>query len=364
MTEKVVEIDPPGAARTASRGRKEFYDRIASQSIAPLWEVLRGIAPREPVGVLTPHVWRWDECRSYLIEAGELLTAEEAERRALLLENPALPGKSRTTGTLTGAIQLVLPKEIAPAHRHTQTAVRFVMESDGGFTTVDGERTPMQPGDFIITPSWTFHDHGNDGQAPLLFLDIVDSPISGFFGTGFSGLHNDKQQSITRPEGNSLARFGTGLLPLEPQPPYGLASPVFNYPYQRTRASLATIERNSRPDPYWGHTLRFSNPLNGGWATPTIANWVTRLPPDFTTEPLRSTDALIVAVAEGSGAAQAGASRISFAPGDVFVIPNWCWRYFIAGPDGCVLFVSSDRAAQEKLDLWREERQTPGSGFS
>jgi gentisate 1,2-dioxygenase len=91
---------------------------------------------------------------------------------------------------------------------------------------------------------------------------------------------------------------------------------------------------------------------------------VTRLPPDFTTEPLRSTDALIVAVAEGSGAAQAGASRISFAPGDVFVIPNWCWRYFIAGPDGCVLFVSSDRAAQEKLDLWREERQTPGSGFS
>ena len=94
MPEKVAEIDPPGAARTASRDRKEFYDRIASQSIAPLWEVLRGIAPREPVGVLTPHVWRWEECRSYLIEAGELLTAEEAERRALLLENPALPGKS------------------------------------------------------------------------------------------------------------------------------------------------------------------------------------------------------------------------------------------------------------------------------
>ena len=202
-------------------------------------------------------------------------------------ENPALPGKSRTTGTLTGAIQLVLPKEIAPAHRHTQTAVRFVMESDGGFTTVDGERAPMQSGDFIITPSWTFHDHGNDGQAPDI-LDIVDSPISGFFGTGFSGLPVTSGHRLP-----TRGRFTCALGPVTTAraTPYGLASPVFNYPYQRTRASLATIERNSRPDPYWGHTLRFSNPLNGGWATPTIANWVTRLPPDFTTEPLRSTDA-------------------------------------------------------------------------
>ena len=257
-----------------------------------------------------------------------------------------MPGKSRTTGTLTGAIQLVLPNEIAPAHRHTQTAVRFVIESDGGFTTVDGERTPMRPGDFIITPSWTFHDHGNNGQVPLLFLDVVDSPMNAFFGTGFSGLHNDAQQSITRPAGDSLARFGAGLLPIEAQTPYGLASPVFNYPYKRTR-----------PDPYWGHTLRFSNPLNGGWATPTIANWVTRLPPDFITTPLRSTDALIVAVAEGSCAAQAGDQRLELDPGDVLVVPNWCWRHFSAGPDGCVLFVSSDRAAQERLDLWREERR-------
>ena len=247
MAENVIELNP-GAGRPGSangRSRKEFYDRIAAQSIAPLWEVLRGIAPREPVGQLKPHAWRWEECRSYLIEAGELLTVEEAERRALLLENPALPGRSRTTGTLTSAIQLVLPNEIAPAHRHTQTAVRFVMESEGGFTTVDGERTAMRPGDFIITPSWTFHDHGNDGQAPLLFLDIVDSPISAFFSTGFSGLHDQKRQSIVRPEGDSLARFGAGLLPLEAKSPYGLASPVFNYPYQRTRASLA-VRRSRR----------------------------------------------------------------------------------------------------------------------
>ena len=182
--------------------RQAFYDRIGKKSFAPLWEVLKGIAPREPVTTLKPHLWAWDETRPYLIEAGALLTADEAERRALLLENPSLPGKSRTTETLTGAVQLVLPNEVAPAHRHTQLAVRFVLESDAGLTTVDGERTPMRPGDFIITPSWAFHDHGNHGSDPLLFLDVVDSPISRFFGTGFSDLHDDKQQMIIRQEGD------------------------------------------------------------------------------------------------------------------------------------------------------------------
>ena len=339
--------------------RQAFYDRIATQSFAPLWEVLRGIAPREPVSALKPHLWRWSETRPYLMEAGDLLTAEEAERRALLLENPSLPGKSRTTATLTGAIQLVLPGEVAPAHRHTQLAVRFVLESDSGFTTVDGERTPMKPGDFIITPSWTYHDHGNTGRQPLLFLDIVDSPINAFFGTGFSDLHNDKQQLVTRQEGDSLARYGAGLLPLNTTSPYGQASPVFNYPYERTRAALETAARSSAPDPHWGLTLRFANPINGGWATPSVANWMTHLPANFTTSALRSTDALIVAVAEGAGTVQIGSNMLSFGPKDVFVLPNWSWRRFTAGPEGCVLFVSSDRSAQEKLGLWREELAPP-----
>jgi gentisate 1,2-dioxygenase len=350
-------LDLRNSANASEAGdRQAFYDRIGRKSFAPLWEVLKGIAPREPVTTLKPHLWAWNETRPYLIEAGALLTADEAERRALLLENPSLPGKSRTTETLTGAVQLVLPNEVAPAHRHTQLAVRFVLESDGGFTTVDGERTPMRPGDFIITPSWAFHDHGNNGSDPLLFLDVVDSPISRFFGTGFSDLHNDKQQMIIRQEGDSLARFGAGLLPLDAASPYGLTSPVFNYPYERSRSALHTAARSTAPDHHWGHTLRFSNPLNGEWATPSIANWMTYLPSDFAAAPMRSTDALIVCVAEGSGTVDTGLDLFTFGPKDIFVIPNWTWRRFTAGRDGCVLFVASDRAAQEKLGLWREDR--------
>src|SRR5215813_1426573 len=106
VTDNVSEMNAARAGQTGGGGRKGFYDRIAAQSIAPLWEVLPGIAPREPAPTLAAHAWRWEECRSYLMEAGDLLTAEQAERRALLLENPAIPGRSRTTGTLTGAIQL------------------------------------------------------------------------------------------------------------------------------------------------------------------------------------------------------------------------------------------------------------------
>ena len=131
--------------------------------------------------------------------------------------------------------------------------------------------------------------------------------------------------------------------------------PIFNYPYERTRLALYTAARSTAPDDHWGHTLRFANPLNGEWATPSIANWMTYLPPDFAVAPMRSTDALIICVAEGSGTVDTGFDRFAFGPRDIFVIPNWTRRRFAAGSDGCVLFAASDRAAQEKLGLWREE---------
>jgi gentisate 1,2-dioxygenase len=288
-----------------------------------------------------------------MMEAGGLLTAAEAERRVLVLENPAFPGQSRATATLYAGIQLVLPGEVARAHRHSQSALRFVLESDGGYTAVGGERIRMAFGDFVITPSWAFHDHGNDTQAPTLWLDVLDVPLVSFFEASFAEPHNAARQEALRPEGDSLARFGSGLLPLETVSPYGKTSPVFSYPYDRTRNALAALEAAGAPDPRWGHVLRYANPLDGGWAMPTIASWIALLPVGFETVPVRSTDGLIVAVAEGHGTAQIGETVLDFGPKDVFVLPNWQARRFRATED-CVLFVCSDRAAQEKLGLWRE----------
>jgi gentisate 1,2-dioxygenase len=126
--------------------RQEFYDRLAPRNLAPLWEVLKGLVPPEPKSKAAPFHWSYREIRPLLLESGRLLTAEEAERRVLVLENPALAGQSRATATLYAGIQLILPGETAPAHRHTPSALRFMIEGEGGFTAVGGERTTMRKG--------------------------------------------------------------------------------------------------------------------------------------------------------------------------------------------------------------------------
>ena len=162
---------------TQTPERAAFYRRAAEHSLAPLWEVLHGLVTPTPRTPCVPALWRYDEIRPFLMEAGRLITAREAERRVLILRNPGMQGQAAVTRSLFAGLQLILPGEVAPAHRHTQSALRFVIEGKGAYTSVDGERTTMHPGDFIITPSWTWHDHGNDGDGPMVWLDGLDIPI-------------------------------------------------------------------------------------------------------------------------------------------------------------------------------------------
>ena len=144
--------------------RDEFYGRIRKANLAPLWEVLDDLVPESPSSRCEPALWRYEDIRPQILEAGELISAKEAQRRVLILENPACPGEARITNTLFSGLQLLLPGEVAPSHRHSQSALRFIIEGEGSFTSVDGERTMMRPGDMILTPSWTWHDHGNESD--------------------------------------------------------------------------------------------------------------------------------------------------------------------------------------------------------
>ncbi len=343
----------PHASPTSDR--QGFYDRIAPHALTPLWEVMDALVTPEPRVEVKPHLWRYSEVRHFMMEAGKLLTAEEATRRVLVLENPAYPRQSKATATLFAGVQMVLPGEIAPAHRHTQSALRFVLEGEEGYTAVGGERTTMHPGDFIITPPWAFHDHGNDGKAPVLWVDVLDAPMVSFFDVSFAERHNDKKQGLNRPEGDATARYGAGLLPLKGDHPYGLTAPVFNYPYERTRTALRIAAHGAPPDRHDAVSLRYANPQDGGWAMPTIATWMMHVPAGFKTLPLRSTDGIVVVVAEGQGVVRVGDHFMGFGAKDVMALPNWSWRSFEAKTD-CFLFCASDRGVQEKLGYWREER--------
>src|SRR5438045_2677270 len=223
--------------------RKAFYQRIDREHLSPLWEVLGNLVPQTPRTPCVPALWRYAVVRPHLLEAGALISAKEAERRVLVLENPGLRGASSITHSLYAGLQLILPGEVAPSHRHTQSALRFIVEGSGAYTAVDGERTTMHPGDFIITPSWTWHDHGNPGNEPVVWMDGLDIQILQLFGAQFMETYPADEQPVTRNEGDSYARYGNNLVPLGPLPA-SKTSPIFNYPYERSRATLASLARN------------------------------------------------------------------------------------------------------------------------
>ena len=343
--------------RTAADAREDFYARADTQHLAPLWTRLKALVPQAPTPVGVAHRWRYDELRPYVMESGRQISAAEAERRVLILENPALRGSSQITGTLYAGLQLILPGEVAPAHRHTQSALRFIVEGQGAYTAVDGEKTIMHPGDFVITPSWTWHHHGHEGEGPMVWLDGLDIPLLAFFGATFRQDHGEAEAEVVRPTGDALARYGSGLLPVGHRR-VTLNSPVFNYPWARTREALHTLARAGDPDPHTGHLMRYVNPVDGGWAMPTIATMVRLLPAGFATRPYRSTDSMVFVGVEGRGTLHVGESMFEIGPRDIAVVPGWMVYTLHAadGGDGWALFSYSDRVVHEKLGFWRDER--------
>jgi gentisate 1,2-dioxygenase len=335
----------PDAERTA------YYERIGALNLAPLWEYRNPSTPRT---LAVPVHWRWGEVRPYLIESGAIIAEAEAHRRVLVLENPGLRGGQAATRTLYAGLQLIRPGEIAPNHRHTQSALRFVLEGEGDYTAVAGEKAPMRPGDFVVTPSWSWHDHGNDGSADVIWLDVLDSPMVAFLGAEFRENAPEASQRAVHPAGDSAARFGAGLVPMGYEPG-GQASPVLNYPYARSRAALASLARAGDADACHGFKMQYINPANGGSAFPSIATFLQLLPKGFSGIPYRSTDAAIYTVAEGHGRTTVGDQVFEWGPGDVFVVPSWV-RHMHEAAEETVLFSASDRPVHEKLDLWREMR--------
>lgn len=334
--------------------REAFYKAIDNEGMAALWNVLDALVTKEPKSSAAPSFWKYEAVRRRLLEAGALITAEEAERRVLILENVGLRGQSRITTSLYAGIQAVMPGETAPAHRHTQSALRFVLESKGGLTTVNGEEIRLSDGDFVTTPAWTWHDHGNFGDEPVFWLDGLDIAVVALVDASFMEGAGVKSQAISHPNGYSGARYGANMLPVDWKSDV-ISSPIFNYPYARSREALETLRRNSDWDPYHGLKLRYVNPVDGGWALPTMGACLQLLPKGFQTAPYRATDATVFVPIEGKGSSKIGDRVFEWEPRDVFVVPSW--SEVVHSPvDDAVLFSYSDRPVQEKLGLWRERR--------
>jgi gentisate 1,2-dioxygenase len=335
---------------------KALYAEMQPRSLYPLWEVLGALVTPKPRSPAQVHRWRYADARDYLLRAGDLISAAQAERRVLIMENPGLPGSSSATSSLYAGLQLILPGEIAPCHRHAQCALRFVMEGEGAFTAVDGEKAVMRPFDLVLTPGWQWHDHGNTSAQPMIWLDGLDIPTVLHFDASFAEHRPESAHPETVPPGDTALRYGRNLRPMRGTATDRRAGtqPLFHYPYAEWRESLANVARAGDPDPHLGHALEFTNPADGGAVMPTISAHVRLLPAGFTSRPRASTDGTVFVVVEGSGTARVDGQEIALEARDTLVVPSW--RELVLSADSeMVLFGYSDRTAQEKLGLFREQ---------
>ncbi len=337
-------------AATQTPELQTFSRDIKSLDLTPLWERTVSQKPGSPC---EPHLWRWDDVEPLLLKACRLIGTKDAERRVLMLENPAMRGQSFIANTLFAGLQIILPGEVAAAHRHTPNALRFVMKGRGAYTAVAGERAMMEPGDFIVTPNWSWHDHGNIGDEPVVWMDGLDSAFTRFFGATFREDFPSETQPLYRSEGTSNAAFGSSLLPVDFRPS-DAPSPLLRYPYGRTREALEHLAASQPLHPCHGAKLRYANPANGKHPFPTMAAFMQLLPKGFAGKPYRSTENIVFNVAEGRGRATIADAVFDFGPRDIFVAPSWR-DIALTASEECVIFSFSDRPAQEATGFLREE---------
>jgi gentisate 1,2-dioxygenase len=341
-----------------------FYERVARRALHPLWLNPNVDAPRSDV---RPWLWPWGTLRPSMLEAAEYMPLGVdggADRRVLTMSNPTLERGQGPTRTLTAACQLVKSGERAPSHRHTMAALRFIIEGSGGCTIVDGEPLSMEPGDFLLTPSWTWHGHTHEGSGDMLWLDVLDVPlVRGMNWQFYEEFAEPRQlQPASKSRDESLRRYGTGsMLPTWLGTPLVPYSPLFSYKWGPTREALYRLT-DLPADPHDGFSLRFANPFTGGPVMPTIGASMHLLPAGFSTQARRATTNSIYHVAQGSGFSVLDGQRFDWQAGDTFCVPTWCWQEHSASGSDAILFQASDLPVLQSLALFREETYSTTGG--
>ncbi len=344
---------------------RQFEETVREEHLYPLW-----VATTEREGRLrTPiqaHVWSWAHMRQRILQAGELIPIgkEGAERRTLTLHNPGLPpDRMGTTHTLVAAIQMVHGTEVAPSHRHTPAALRFIKEGKGACTVVNGEPESMEKGDFLLTPSWYWHGHFSEHQEPMLWMDGLDVPLVFSLGANFYEDYPGELQPASAPRDESIRRYsGGGLLPVGERKT-GPNSPLLNYRWARTEEKLMDL-KDHEGSPYDGVAMQFTNPFTGGPVMPTIDCWIQLLRPGEHTQAHRHTSSVIYNVVRGSGSTVVDGKKLDWTEGDIFCLPTWASHRHInpSSTEEAILFSMNDSPVLQALGIYREAAHEEGNG--
>jgi gentisate 1,2-dioxygenase len=336
----------------AGRGKptlEEFHAAMAQADVGALWEVQAAEAAHPPRKD-KPLLWRWRDLQPLIDMTAQVVNTEEAERRVLMLQNPAT-GHGNMSGpatpNLTANLQILLPGEKARPHRHTIHALRFVMEGSGATTLVDGKACPMEPGDMILTPAWTWHEHMHQGTERMVWFDGLDAPLRRHMKVAEfePGPVHDLPATAA-----DAAFDAIGLVP-EGAPAPKDYSPIFRYSWTAARAALdhTPVARDG------SRTLRYVNPQTGGPAMSLFECYLVGLPKGAATRPQRSSANAVYIVAQGSGTSTIGDETFKWEKNDIFTMPRNHWGSHTASSGDAVLFAMTDRDLMARLGLLTDD---------
>jgi gentisate 1,2-dioxygenase len=331
-----------------------FYTDLTEADLYPLWTITDELLTATPQPRSVPWLWSAKTLHALADRALALIPVERGgERRVLSLGNPGLGGTPYAAGTLWGAVQCLRPGELAPAHRHSPGAIRFVLEGEGVWTTVNGDACDMRAGDLVLTPSWNWHEHTGGSQSGMLWFDGLDLPMVQALDAIFFEPYPELRQPAPDVHNRSLTqyadqpRFVTGAVTDALHPDH---SPLLIYPWTDTNAELSRLAFESEEPMV---SLEFVNPVNGASVLPTLACAMHRIRAEGATLPVQRAGNTVFVVFAGSGTSVIDGLRFDWSAGDIFVVPSWMPVEHRAN-EGADLFALSDAPVLRALGLYRE----------
>jgi gentisate 1,2-dioxygenase len=332
-----------------------FHQLIHQNHMWGLWEIASQMTPH-PRPEAIAHQWKWSLLKEVVKQSATAVPVGD-ERRAMQLFNPGLKGQWATTNTLIAAVQVLLPGEVARAHRHSPAAIRFIIEGGGAYTAVEGEKVIMHPGDFVLTPSWQWHDHGNETKETIVWMDGLDVPLTKALNAIFFEMGREMRAQETKPVNGSKALWGHGTLAPTWTKERPRFSPLMLYSWDQTAVALHAL-RHQEGSPYEGISLEYTNPQTGGPVMPTMSCRVQMIRKGEKLKARRVTGSSVFHVVQGKGRSVIEDKTFDWEKGDIIALPSWALHaHSNTGSEDAVLFSISDRPVLETLGFYREQTE-------